>query len=135
MQVVATLVNQFNQHSASVATNGNEKSISIASKPGGYGSSVNGAELLLLAIATCYCNDIYREARKRGITVTSVSVHCSGEFGADGEPGKNFSYRPEIVSNADAETVRKLLIETDAIAEIHKTLRQGITIQLETAAG
>lgn len=82
---------QLNQHIVSVETNGSAKDLNIAPKPTGYGSSVNGGELLMLALATCFCNDIYREAAKRNISVSAVDVEFSGDFGADGEPGSNLS--------------------------------------------
>jgi uncharacterized OsmC-like protein len=31
---------------------------------------------LFLALASCYCNDIYREAAKRNIKVERVEVNC-----------------------------------------------------------
>jgi uncharacterized OsmC-like protein len=57
-----------------VATNGSEQRLAIPPKASGGGSSINGGELLFAALATCYCNDIYREARSRGIHVSSVRV-------------------------------------------------------------
>jgi uncharacterized OsmC-like protein len=130
MKVSATLNNKHNEHHVTVTTDGNSKTISIPSKPSGYGSSVNGAELLLLSLATCYCNDIYREAAKRNITVTEVSVEFTGDFGGEGEPGFNFQYKPHISSNATPEQLKQLINDTDAIAEIHKTLRQGLKVTL-----
>jgi uncharacterized OsmC-like protein len=131
MKVTASVKNSFNCHEVVVATNQVQKSISIPSRPSGYGSSLNGAELLLLSIATCYCNDIYREAAKRNLVVRSVQVECYGEFGSDGQPGTKFSYRPVIESDEPPESIRELVAATDEIAEIHKTLRQGIEIKLE----
>jgi uncharacterized OsmC-like protein len=130
MKVSASIKNSFNSHEIVVATKQVQKRISIASRAPGYGSLVNGAELLLLSIATCYCNDIYREAAKRNIVVRSVQVDCFGEFGSDGEPGTKFSYKPVIEADATPETIRELLIATDALAEIHMTLGQGIEFNL-----
>ena len=39
-------------------------------------SGVNRGELLFLALATCYCNDLYREAEKLGIDVREVNVEA-----------------------------------------------------------
>lgn len=89
----------------------------------GLGSSVNGGELLFLALATCYCNDIYREAAKRGIRVESVEVEVAGEFGAAGEPATNVSYHARIAAYASADMIRQLANETDRVAEIQNTLR------------
>jgi uncharacterized OsmC-like protein len=57
---------------------------------------VNGGELLFLALATCHCNDIYREAAKRGIQIDEVDVTVEGEFGAEGECAKQIVYRPRV---------------------------------------
>jgi uncharacterized OsmC-like protein len=54
--------------------------------------------LLFLALATCFCNDIYREAAKR-LKVQSVEVIVSGEFGGEGEPGSNIEYKAKIESD------------------------------------
>jgi uncharacterized OsmC-like protein len=74
-----------------VQTNDSSKQISIQPKSNGQGSSINGGELLLLSVATCFCNDLYREAAKRKINIEQVEVVATGEFGAEGEPGLIFS--------------------------------------------
>ena len=62
MRISARVQNSQGQHQVSLATNDTVHSLSIPPKPTGFGSSANGGELLFLALATCYCNDIYREA-------------------------------------------------------------------------
>lgn len=127
----ASVKSKFNQHEVEVQTNADGKTISIAPKANGYGSSVNGGELLLLALATCFCNDIYREANKRNITVSSVEVICTGEFGAEGEPGSNFKYRVNVVADASAKEIEDMVNYVDSIAEVHNTLRRGVDVKLE----
>jgi uncharacterized OsmC-like protein len=92
MKISARVQNGHGQHNVTLSTNAKAHSIVIAPKAEGYGSSVNGGELLLLALATCYCNDIYREAAKRGIKVTQVEVEAEGEFAAEGAPATKVSY-------------------------------------------
>jgi dienelactone hydrolase len=48
--------------------------VEFAEASSGLGSSANGGELLFLVLATCYCNDVYREAAKRGIRAESAEV-------------------------------------------------------------
>ncbi|MBS1502153.1 MAG: OsmC family peroxiredoxin, partial [Bacteroidetes bacterium] len=55
MKISASIKNEFNQHTVVVKTNDAAKEITIAPKSTGYGSSVNGAELLMLSLATCFC--------------------------------------------------------------------------------
>lgn len=130
MQISASIQNSFGHHEATVATNGSEKQIQLASKDSGYGSAVNGGEMLLLALATCYCNDIYREAALRNIKVDEVKVTCYANFGGPGEPGANFRYEVRVKSEAPQSDIDELIRFTDSIAEIHNTLRSGVSVNL-----
>ena len=130
MKISASINSKLNQHNIQVQTNGAAKEIHIAVKTSGYGSSINGGELLLLSLATCFCNDIYREAAKKNINVSGVEVDFTGEFGKDGEPGSNFNYKAHVVSDAPADVIQELIEHTDGIAEIHNTLRKGLDITL-----
>jgi uncharacterized OsmC-like protein len=103
----------------------------IAPKASGFGSSVNGGELLFLALATCYCNDIYREAAKRGIEVERVEVDVDGQFGTEGEPATHVAYRARVVAHADEAEIRELMRQTDTLAEIQNTLRVQTPVTLE----
>jgi len=129
----ATIKSGFNQHEVEVQTNGAAKQINIAAKSTGYGSSVNGGELLLLSLATCFCNDIYREASIRNIKVHSVEVTVNGEFGAAGEPGFNFTYSANVKADASQQAIDELIMHTDSVAEIHNTLRKGTMVKLISA--
>jgi uncharacterized OsmC-like protein len=84
-----------------------------------------------LSIATCFCNDIYREAGKRNIAVSEVEVTASCEFGPEGEAGTNFTYKVFVKSNAGEEELKDLIKHTDRIAEIQNTIRKGTPIKLE----
>jgi hypothetical protein len=55
----------------------------------------------MLALATCYCNESYRESARLGIP------------------------------SAPPEAIATLLRETDAVAEVHNTLRAGVDVSLE----
>lgn len=130
MKISAIVNNRLNEHWVVVQTNEVSKEIQIAPKQNGLGSSVNGGELLLLALATCFCNDIYREAGKQNIEISNVNIEVIADFGAEGESGKNFNYRVKVDSNASDETIRQLIQHTDKVAEIHNTLRKGVNVNL-----
>lgn len=130
MHISASIQNSLNKHSVTVATNGTEKQLQISSKEAGYGSSVNGGEMLLAALATCYCNDIYREAAHRNMVVEKVEVSCFADFGGPGEPGDNFRYEVRVTSSAPQAEIDALIRHTDQMAEIHNTLRKGVKVDL-----
>ena len=130
MIISAQVTNSQGNHQIILKTGDHAHSISIPPKTDGFGSSANGGELLFLALATCYCNDIYREASKSGIKVEKVEVEVSGDFGAAGEPATNVSYRAKVSANASEETIHKLMVHTDSVAEIQNTLRIATPVTL-----
>lgn len=130
MKISARVQNREGQHHVTLTTNENLHSIEIPPKPTGFGSSANGGELLFLALATCYCNDIYREAAKRGIRIEQVDVEVEGDFGAEGEPAKKVTYRAGVTAKASEEEVRDLMEYTDRVAEIQNTLRVETPVAL-----
>lgn len=131
MKISARIVNEQDSHNVTLATNGSEHTVSIAPKSECRGSSTNGGELLFLALATCYCNDLFREARKRGIELGRVEVVARGEFGAEGEPARNIHYEAHIESPASREQLLDLMRHTDAVAEIQNTLRTASKVTLD----
>jgi organic hydroperoxide reductase OsmC/OhrA len=128
----ARIENSHGTHRATVTTNGNGREIAIPARDSGYGSSVNGGELLFLALATCYGNDIYREAAKRGIEVQAVEVEVDGAFGAEGEPATGVTYRARVAANASEAEIKALMAHTDTVAEIQNTLRAPTPVTLGT---
>lgn len=130
MKMRARVQNTFGNHQIVLQTNDALHEISIAPKPAGFGSSVNGGELLFLALATCYCNDIYREAAKRGIIVEQVEVTVEGDFPAEGAAATNITYHARVAAQASAEAIRSLMHATDQVAEIQNTLRAATPVHL-----
>jgi organic hydroperoxide reductase OsmC/OhrA len=76
MEIRAAVQNRGREHSVTLSTDGRRSSLSVPAKAEGSGSSVNGGELLCLALATCYCNDLYREAALRGLRLNGVEVEA-----------------------------------------------------------
>jgi organic hydroperoxide reductase OsmC/OhrA len=130
MEVSAKVHNRKGLHEAIVTTNGVDQTIPISPRESGFGSSVNGGELLFLALATCYCNDVYREAEKIGMRVHDVQVEALGEFGGPGEPALNVRYHVRVAAEASDREIRALLIHTDSVAEIQNTLRSNVSTRL-----
>lgn len=81
-------------------------------------------------MATCFCNDLYREAGTRGIQINAIDVQFNGEFGEEGESGSNFRYEVRVDSNSPGPVIDDLIKYVDEIAEIHNTLGKGGEVKL-----
>lgn len=130
MQITAHVRNAGISHEVTVTTAGASKTLAVPARTTGAGSSVNGGEFLVLALATCYCNDIYREAARLAIDVTAVEVEATAEFAGVGLAASDIRYRARVASPATTEQIDRLLRETDAVAEVHNTVRAGVGVTL-----
>ena len=132
MIITASVKNTYQKNEVNLSTDKNSKKLDVPGKVEGYGSSVNGGELLFLSLATCFCNDIYREAARRNMNISSVEVTVSGEFGKEGEPGSNIVYEANVLSTGSTqEEIAALIHHVDNIAEVHNTLRRGVDVSLK----
>ncbi len=126
----ASVSNYQGVNEVNLQVNDKQQAINIPAWAEGYGSSVSGGELLFLALATCYCNDIYREAGKRGIQVERVEVEVQGNFEHEGGAASNVSYRARVKADASRQAVLDLMRHTDRVAEIQNTLRAATPVTL-----
>jgi hypothetical protein len=58
-----------------------------------------------------------------------VEVEASADFDGVGLGATNVRYRAKVQSPASAEAVAELLQQTDAVAEVHNTLRAGTPVE------
>jgi uncharacterized OsmC-like protein len=132
MLICATVRNSPTQHEVFVRTGEVTQPLAVPSRPSGKGSAVNGGEFLMLALATCYCNDIYREAERLNIPVEGVVVEATADFPGIGLAATNIRYNVVVSSPAKAEDLADLVRQTDAVAEVHNTIRAGAAVSLVT---
>ncbi|MGE5449572.1 MAG: OsmC family protein [Bacteroidales bacterium] len=130
MKVSATVKSSVDHHEIVVKTNGNEKVMQLSARSSGHESSISGGELLMLSMATCFCDEFYREAIKRNLQISGVEIIVNGEFGAEGEPGTNFTCSVKVASDEPEDEINDLIQYTDQAAEIQKTLRKGVSVKL-----
>ena len=130
MEISARVSNTAGGHAADVATAGSRQSVAVAAKAQaqGRGSAINGGEFLMLALATCYCNDLYREAARLGIAIDGCEVVATARFEGAGLAAEDVRYAVRVDSIAPTADIERLVSETDRVAEVHNTLRGGCAV-------
>lgn len=131
MEITARVDHRAGEHRVAVTTDGRTQTVAVAAKSVGSGSAINGGEFLMLALATCYCNDLYREAAGLGIRLNGVEVEAQAEFEGAALAARNVRYRARVDSPVPAERIEALLARTDVVAEVHNTLRAGADVVRE----
>lgn len=128
MDIRATVRHNAARHDAEVRTGAMTQALIVPSKLSGRGSAVNGGEFLMLALATCYCNDLYREAARLRIPIDGVEVEARANFPGRGLAATDIRYTARVQSSAPPEAIDALLRETDAVAEVQNTVRAGVPV-------
>jgi putative redox protein len=100
---------------------------------GGRGLGFNGGQLLYLAIGGCVSNDLFGEARSRGIRLTTVRVVVRGDFSGEPPVSDDIAYEVEAAGEATREELDELISYVDAIAEIPNSVRRGTRVKLSSA--
>ncbi|TFW32937.1 OsmC family protein [Massilia horti] len=129
MEISAHVLNGSSEHEVRLSTAGTEQHLAVSAKAAGRGSAVNGGEFLMAALATCYCNDLYREAARLGIAINGCEVIATAQFNGVGLAAESVVYSAKVDSSAAPEQIELLLAETDRMAEVHNTLRAGCPVQ------
>lgn len=62
--------------------------------------------------------------------MSQVTVEVEGDFGAEGEPAQNITYRAKVTAQASEADIHELMQQTDRMAEIQNTLRVGASVTL-----
>jgi len=128
MKIAARIKSKLQQLEAVVETDNEAKTITIDPKPTGYGAAIKGGELLMLSLATCYCNSLFMESAKSNLSITEVEVIFTGEFGEEG--GSNFEYTVNVTSTAPEKDIEALILLTDKTTSVQNIVRSGIAIAL-----
>lgn len=129
MQTSARVESEPSGHRVSVATTGDGQSLRVPAKPVSPGSGVNGGELPMLALATCRCDDITREAARLKFSVDAVTVEAVAGFESIGVAATHIRYNAHVSSSASESEVSALLQETDAVAGVHNPDRKGAHVR------
>ena len=128
MEISAMVGSTMTEFNARVSTAKSGQEVIMQAKANGKG--VNGGELLMLALATCYCNDLYGEAERFNIETDSVEVEARAEFPGVGLAACNIRYQVRVSSAASASALADLIRRTDVVAEVHNTIRTGVPVTL-----
>lgn len=99
---------------------------------GGGGKGFNGGQLLHLAVAGCISNDLFREARTRGIALRRVVVNVDGDFLGSPAVSAGIEYDVHVEGDATDAQLAELVQYVDEIAEIPNSLRRGTPVRLRS---
>ncbi|HEX3931494.1 MAG TPA: OsmC family protein [Nocardioides sp.] len=89
----------------------------------------HGAGPLQVSVALCVLNDLFREARQQGPSVSGARAAARGELDEETWQSTGITYEVQVDSPASAEEVTTLLRHVDAVAEIPRTLRGGTPVE------
>jgi hypothetical protein len=70
----------------------------------------------------------HRETARLAIAITEIEVEVTAEFEGVGLAAFNIRYQALVASPATTEQIERLLQETDAVSEVHNSVRAGVGV-------
>lgn len=113
-------------------SNGHTLTIDRASTAGGMGIGFNGGELLLLAVGACYCNDLFREAKRLNVEIKNVHIDVESDWGGEPVRATNLSFAVRVEGRSPRNQIEDLIRHVDQVAEIPNSLRVGTQVSLRS---
>ncbi len=109
----------------------------------GKGNAPTPVEFLLHALATCITAGIGNIASARGIELESVECSVEGDLDVQGLLGLSDTVRNgyqgirlsyKVRGDADAETLRKVVAQSQARSAVYDVLTNGVSVSIEVDA-
>ncbi len=130
MNIIARLNNHSNIHSVTVETNGVMRELSIPVKRIGFRLGGERWWLLCLALATYFCNDLYREALKKGLRSGTLELRLRLSLARLEHPDIISGIQLKWKEMLHPKKIEALIRYTDTVSEIQNTLRHGASVVL-----
>jgi hypothetical protein len=121
------------QHDAATSTgwvNGRSLTIDRTRAAGRAGECPSHNELLCLALAAGYADELLEEAERRGIVVERAHVTVEAETGHSGRTTRNLALAVRLETDENEPAVMELIEHTDRVSEVLKVIRLGTPVRL-----
>jgi hypothetical protein len=121
------------RHDAATATgwvNGRSLTVDRTRAAGRAGEGPNHNELLCLALAAGYTDELLEEAERRSIVVERARVTVEAETGHGGRTTRNLALAVRLETDEHEPAVMELIEHTDRVSEVLKVIRLGTPVRL-----
>jgi len=113
--------------------NGRSLAIDRCMNGGRSGEGATYGELLCLAVAGGYADELLQEAERCGIRIDRLHISVEAEAENGGRKAGNLAISVRVETNADEHVIMDLIEHTDRVSEVLKSLRLGTSVRLADA--
>ena len=97
---------------------------------GGDGLGYNGGQVLVLAVGTCFYNDLYDAADERGIKIRSIELEIRSGWAGDPVISSGIEISAKVEAEATTAEIEEMVHHVSTISTISNTVRQGTAVLL-----
>ncbi len=97
---------------------------------GGDGLGYKGGQVLVLAVGTCFYNNLYYAADERGIKIRNVEIEVTSEWTKEPKVSSGISVSVKVEAEADLAEIQELINYVDRVSTVSNSLRQGTTVSI-----
>jgi uncharacterized OsmC-like protein len=97
---------------------------------GGDGLGYSGGQVLVLAVGTCFYNNLYNAADERGIKIQSVELEVTSGWTEEPKVSSGIEVSAKVEAEASAAEIVELIQHAGRVSTVSNTVRKGTTVTM-----
>jgi putative redox protein len=97
---------------------------------GGDGLGYSGGQVLVLAVGTCFYNNLYYAADERGINIRSVELEVSSGWTEEPKVSSGIVINAKVEADASPADIEELIHQANHVSTVSNSVRQGTTVSM-----
>lgn len=97
---------------------------------GGDGLGYSGGQVLVLAVGTCFYNNLYYAADERGIKIQSAELEITGGWTEEPMVSSGIVVNAKVEAEAAPAEIEELIHYASRVSTVSNSVRQGTTVTI-----
>ncbi len=97
---------------------------------GGDGFGYSGGQVLVLAVGTCFYNNLYYAADERGIKIISVELEVTSGWTEEPKVSSGIIISAQVEAEASPNEIEELIHHANRVSVVSNSVRQGATVAM-----
>ncbi len=97
---------------------------------GGDGLGYSGSQVLVLAVGTCFYNNLYYAADERGIKLRSVELEVVSGWTEEPKVSSGIVVNAKVEAEASPAEIEELIHHANRVSTVSNSVRQGTAVSM-----
>ena len=97
---------------------------------GGDGIGYSGGQVLVLAVGTCFYNNLFYAADQRNIKIRNVELEVVSRWTEEPMVSSGIQINAKVEAEANSDEIQELILYASQASTVSNSVREGITVSM-----